>query len=55
MTIRFLRMAEVGALPETGLEEMTFTMNPKGTPLPDNHPFKGGVVISGGSKPVPFR
>ncbi len=31
---------------------MPFTMRPKGTPLPDNHPFKGGVVVVGGRKPV---
>jgi hypothetical protein len=24
---------------------MTFTMRPKGTPLPDNHPFKNGAII----------
>lgn len=32
---------------------MTFTNHPKGTPLPDNHPLKGGLVIFGGRRPVP--
>lgn len=32
-----------------------FTMNPKGTPLPDNHPFKGGMIIFGGRRPVPVQ
>ena len=31
---------------------MPFTMNPKGTPLSENHPLKGGVIIFGGHKPV---
>lgn len=30
-----------------------FKMNPPGTPLPDGHPFKGGTIIFGASKPVP--
>jgi len=32
---------------------MTLTHNPPGTPLPANHPFKGGMIIFGGRKPVP--
>lgn len=28
------------------------TTNPKGTPLPDNHLFKGGAVVVGGRKPA---
>lgn len=32
---------------------MNITYNPPGTPLPDNHPFKGGAIIFGGRKPVP--
>lgn len=27
--------------------------NPPGTPLPDNHPLKHGLIIFGGRKPVP--
>jgi hypothetical protein len=32
---------------------MTVTRRPPGTPLPDNHPFKGGMIIFGGRRPVP--
>ena len=31
---------------------MTFTMRPKGTPLPENHPLKGGAIFFGGQKPT---
>lgn len=27
------------------------THNPKGTPLPDNHPFKNGLIIFGQKRP----
>lgn len=32
---------------------MTFTINPKGTHLPDNHPLKGGAIFFGAQKPTP--
>lgn len=30
---------------------MPVTINPKGTPLPDGHPFKGTRIIFGGKRP----
>lgn len=34
---------------------MPVTNHPKGTPLPDGHPFKGTVIVVGGSKPAGAR
>lgn len=31
---------------------MVFKMNPPGTPLPDNHPLKGGLIIAGARRLV---
>lgn len=32
---------------------MTLKINPPGTPLPDNHPFKGTRIVFGAKRPEP--